>query len=107
MKSVLQNLFDLSFDNFIAMHLVRVTFILGCGGVFVGLVELAGTQNINGEPAFWLFGFPILFIACVSVLRVTLEMYVALVRIAENTTKLVKMKESKEALWVMRNDQTE
>jgi len=49
------------------------------------------------EPQLALFIIiaPILFLVIAAVLRFTLEMYVALVRIAENTTKLVEMKESK------------
>ena len=106
MKSFLQDLFDLSFDNFVALTMVRVTFIIGC----VAAVRFAGycayeLQFVNSVLCMVLP--PILFIAFVAAFRVTLEMYVALVRIAENTTKLVEMKESKEALPVMRDDQTE
>jgi hypothetical protein len=46
----------------------------------------------SNEP---LIGLPSA-IAAIICWRVTLEMYVALIRIAENTTKLVEMKESKE-----------
>ena len=91
MKSFLKNLFDLSFDNFVAVHIVRVTFFFGC---LVGIISpiIWDAVVYTGLPDFL---FPILFIAFVAVFRVTLEMYVALVRIAENTTKLVEMKESK------------
>jgi len=111
MKSFLKNLFDLSFNNFVAIHIVRVTFILGC---LVGVISAVYFGNeLQSLPDYWTSALlviglpPILFIAFVAVLRVTLEMYVALVRIAENTTKLVEMKDSKEALPVMRDDQTE
>ena len=103
MKSFLKNLFDLSFDKFVAVHVVRVTFIIGC----LGAALLAG--YLADDPSdghlfvriLVCYGVPpTVFIACVAVWRVTLEMYVALVRIAENTTKLVEMKDSKEALQV-------
>jgi hypothetical protein len=102
MKSFLKNLFDLSFDNFVAVHVVRFTFICWC--VASLLFSTVGILEIEDEA---LLVSPIIFILCVAVGRVTLEMYVAVVRIAENTTKLIEMKESKQALQLMHEDQTE
>ncbi len=130
MKSFLKNLFDLSFNNFVAIHIVRVTFIIGC---LVGVIS-AVYCSVTLDPSIPLdedgwpvdFNIPleaipawyevillayvlpiIMLIVYIPTLRLSLEMYVALVRIAENTTKLVEMMDSKEALPVMRDDQTE
>ena len=108
MKSFLpKNLFDLSFDKFLVTTMVRVIFVIGCVAALVGILFFAYV-NSHDEGMWIVFPIlPVLFLVVVAVLRFILEMHVALVRIAENTTKLVEMKESKEALPVMRDDQTE
>ena len=83
------------FKTFIALHVVRVTFCIGC----LAAVLLTGYLFYKLQWSHLLVALgvpPLVFIASVTVWRITLEMCVALIRIAENTTKLVEMKESKE-----------
>ena len=94
MKYFLQGLFDLSFDRFTSKAIAQVISIIGWLAALGWLMSLTSAMS---EPQLALFIIiaPILFLVIAAVLRFTLEMYVALVRIAENTTKLVEMKESK------------
>ena len=88
-----KSLFDLSFSKFISTTVIGVIFIIGVIGIFVLCVFL---YDAYFDDDAWLLLLPIILVCGTICWRVTLEMYVALIRIAENTTKLVEMKESTE-----------
>ena len=75
------------FSSFITVPVTRVLFVVGAIALWVAIGMMTSNEPLIGLPSA---------IAAIICWRVTLEMYVALIRIAENTTKLVEMKESKE-----------
>ena len=91
----LKSIFDLSFAKFISTKVIPVIFIFGV--VILVAMCAALSYYLQFEGAFICLILPtLIFIASVICWRVTLEMYVALIRIAENTTKLVEINEPKE-----------
>ena len=76
------------FSTIITVPVTRVLFVVGAIALWVAIGMMTNDDPLISLPSA---------IASIICWRVTLEMYVALVRIAENTTKLVEMKESKEA----------
>ena len=88
-------LFDLSFRNFITVKCAGVLYGLGLAGILVawGLVSyLAYGQSSTRGITVAVLGLPASFLAAV-VLRILLEMLVALIRTAQNTTLLVDLQD--------------
>ena len=83
------------FSKFVSISVIRVVFVLGAIAFIVPVVayRLDGPRYGALEEGI----LPVVtWLGLVVCWRVTLEMYVALIQIAENTTKLVELKESKE-----------
>ena len=95
MKSFLA-FFDLSFSKFVSINVIRVLFCAGAIMLTVGTIYM----NLEHIPPFFSGGYlaeliypTFVWLILLISLRVSLELYVALIRIAENSTKLVKLKE--------------
>jgi Domain of unknown function (DUF4282) len=88
-----QSLFDFSFRVFITPKIVKVLYILAMIGI--GLACLVFIISAFARSAAFgafmlLIGAPLLFLIELIFIRVYLELAIALFRIAENTSELVK-----------------
>lgn len=79
-------LFDLSFRHFITPMVVKVVYVLGMIGlvlVWLGFMLSAFSQSTGAGIFVLLFG-PLFVILYLCLLRMTLEFYVAIVRMSED-----------------------
>jgi len=91
-KGFIAILFDLSFSEFITTRIIKVLFVLGifCAGLWS--LSLLGMGLMSGSffrvLAALVFA-PVFFLLSVLWMRVSLEMVIAIFRIAENTGRMV------------------
>lgn len=100
-----EGLFDLKFNKFITIPLLGIVYAVGL--LVAGLTalfvwgSLASVLVGMGTPGVFAFlvGIPVALVLFLNVLlwRVTLESIVALIRVAENTTKILEATEKIEA----------
>lgn len=100
-----EGLFDLKFNKFITIPLLGIVYAVGL--LVAGLTALfvwgilASALVGMGTPGVFAFlvGIPVALVLFLNVLlwRVTLESIVALIRVAENTTKILEATEKIEA----------
>ena len=91
-------LFDFSFKEFVSLQIVKYLYIIGIviagisalGMVGVGFSEMQ--YSFMGGLAKVIFS-PVFFILMVLFARLVLEALVATFRIAENTTRILEVKE--------------
>lgn len=86
-KGFFGSLFDLSFENFVTIRIIRFLFILGilfsclgALGVLVGMIQQGGFMIVLAFIAA-----PITFFLSILVFRIWLEIIIVMFRIAENT----------------------
>lgn len=92
-QSFFSQLFDLSFDEFITMKIIRIVYILSIIAAGVGaLVFLFGTAAAGGAGGFilGLIVAAILFLIYVILARIWLEIVMVLFKIAENTSVIAR-----------------
>ena len=91
-KGFLGSLFDLSFTEFITTRVIKVLFILAiivaAIVAFVMIVSAFAAGALSGIVV--LIISPILFLLCVILARVWLELIIVIFRIAENTGRLAE-----------------
>lgn len=81
-RAVLDLVLDLSFKRFVTPHLVRMLYVLS----LLGAVLHAGSMMMSG---FWgLIAAPVAFLLYLIVARVTVELILAIFRIAEKLAPL-------------------
>lgn len=96
-KGFFSSLFDLSFDEFITMRIVRVLFILGIIGSGILALSFIISGFAGDNPAMgilFLLLSPVVFFLYVIMVRVWLEIVLVIFKIAENTNQLVKKDKS-------------
>ena len=98
-KGFFAALFDLSFSEFITIRIIKVLFVLAiilAGIAAIGIIirGFAGPEGSAGGGVFALILAPIVFILWVLMARVWLEIIMVIFRIADNTTRMVELKES-------------
>jgi len=96
-ESFFGGLFDFSFTKFITIRIVKVLFIIMI--IFSGLWAIGYIISLFSQGAgaglFGLITAPLVFFFSVLMARVWLEVVVVLFRIAENTSRIVDLKEQK------------
>ena len=95
-KGFLKALFDVSFSSFIVTRLIRL--IYGLSIVFAAVTALfiliGGVLQGGGSALLAIIGAPVVFFIYVILARVWCEMIIVIFRIADNTGRLVEMKQS-------------
>jgi hypothetical protein len=94
-KSFWGGLFDMSFQEFVTIRVIKVLFILAIIGSAIAAIAML----IGGFAAFrfgavrallMIIGSPVLFFVYVLLARIWLEIVVVVFRISENTSTLVE-----------------
>ncbi|MCF7838634.1 MAG: DUF4282 domain-containing protein [Candidatus Marinimicrobia bacterium] len=95
-KTFFQSLFDFSFSSFVTIKIIKLIFFLALiGSVIFGLIVMfsgfrsGGFMGILGGLVFG----PLVAILMSIVSRVNCELIIVAFRIAENTGKLVELKQ--------------
>ena len=88
-------LFDMSFQEFVTIRVIKVLFILAIIGAAIAGIGMLITgfmafQFGAGRALLMIIGAPIMFFVYVLLARIWLEVVVVMFRIAENTTTLVE-----------------
>ncbi len=89
-KGFFASLFDMSFNEFITIKIIKFLFILAIIGAAFFSISMLFTPGM-----FFLFRLllaPIAFILWVLLARIWMELVIVAFRIAENTNKLVQLK---------------
>ena len=83
-------LFDFSFDNFITIKLTKVIYIIGIVASGLGTLGfiISGFTQGFGSGLMALIVGPLLFLLWVVLVRIGLELIIAVFKIAENTSAL-------------------
>ena len=91
-KGFLGNLFDLSFTEFITTRVIKVLFILAIIFSAIAAIAIIISGFVGGalQGIVLLVILPILFLVCVILARVWLELVIVIFRIAENTGRLAE-----------------
>ncbi len=93
-------LFDFSFSEFVTTKLIKLLYLLSLIFIGIGFVVafIAGFVSIFTEGFFQgllaIVFSPIIALIWVILARVWMELIIVIFRIAENTTELVRLKES-------------
>lgn len=91
-RGFFSKLFDFSFSDFIAIQIVGILYILGI--IFAGLAALgiiiAGFSQSFFAGIISIIVSPIVFLLYVVLFRLGLEAFIASIRTAENTRKIVE-----------------
>jgi len=92
-KGLLGSLFDLSFRHYATPHIVRIVYILLM--VLVGLGAIGGLVTAIGLFRFsplmgllYLIATPVVSVVFLALCRMSMEMYVAICRAAEDLDQL-------------------
>lgn len=90
-SSFFKDLFDLSFNKFVTPRVVSVIYLLamiavGLGTLFWVITPFLGRQPVIG--VIMLLVAPVIALLWISLVRVSLESMVALIRVAENTREM-------------------
>ncbi len=102
-SSLFKGIFDLQFDSFVTLKIVRVIYViqlgisLGIAFIFFGLGIYSIGSLLHGKVEMILFaivGAPLGFLLSTMISRVSLELIVIIFRIAENTEEIVLLNES-------------
>lgn len=91
-KSFLSMLFDLSFDDFVTVRIIRVIYVISIiAAAIVGLFWFVTfASNGAGAAILALILVPIAFLLYVIIARVWLEAFMAIFKIAENTSVMAR-----------------
>lgn len=91
-KSFLSMLFDLSFDDFVTVRIIRVIYVISIiAAAIVGLFWFVTfASNGAGGAILALILVPIAFLLYVIIARVWLEAFMAIFKIAENTSYMAR-----------------
>ena len=96
-KGFFGSLFDLSFNDFVTTKIIKVLYviimILAAVGALSILAAGLGTRSGLGMLG-GVLGAPLVFLLYTILGRVWLELIIVIFRIAENTTTMVKQKET-------------
>jgi hypothetical protein len=92
-KGFFASLFDLSFSEFVTIRLIKVLYILGIAGSVLGGLAfiVGGFANGAGIGILFLLLSPVLVLFYILMVRIWLELIIVVFRIAENTSRMVKM----------------
>jgi hypothetical protein len=91
-KGFFARLFDFSFRDFITPTIISILYgimMVLAGIVAIGFIVYGFTQGVGLGIVFLILS-PLIFLLYVIYSRVILEMMVALVRIAQNTTDMLR-----------------
>lgn len=86
-KGFFAALFDFSFTHFVTPKIVKIVYVLATIGLALGFLFFLVTAVASGQPAFALFVLlvgPVIAIIYLAFIRMTLEFYLALVRMSED-----------------------
>lgn len=92
------SLFDLSFSEFITTRIIKLLFVLliiMSGIMALGMIVSGFASKSGAIGILALLLSPVVFLIYVVMARVWLELVIVAFRIAENTSRLVKMQEGK------------
>jgi len=97
-KSFLNSLLDLSFSEFVTTRVIKILYVLllvasALGALLILLTGLASKTLLGALGG--IVGGAIAFAVYVILARIWMELLIVIFRIAENTTKLVGLAESK------------
>ena len=96
-KGFLASLLDLSFSEFITIRIVRFLYVLAMIAAAVFTLGCVISVFVSGET---LLGFvallfsPVIFFLMLTLFRVYMELLIVIFKVAENTTRLVELKQS-------------
>ena len=98
-------LFDFSFDNFIALKVIKVLYalliisyvIMSLGGIIAGCSDLVNHQPLEGIAIIILS--PIISLILIFFTRIFMEMMAVVFKIAENIRELVNLN-SQQFSWI-------
>jgi hypothetical protein len=92
-KSFVEAMFDLSFNNYIAVKAIGVIYAVFVGFMSLGLIfALFGTLAQGGGAIFaGLIGLPIFWLVYVVLIRIGFESLVASIKTSENTAQILEI----------------
>lgn len=92
-RGFFEALFDLSFDSFITLRLVRLIYVLGIiGSAILALWILAGAFEVGaGAVVLALLIAPLVFLVGITVTRLYLELAIVVFRIEEHTAEAAEL----------------
>ena len=99
-RSFWKSLFDFSFNNFVAVQIIGILYILSvalfslfCFSVLIGSLKVGGFYAFSG-----LIFVPLSWLVYVILTRVALEALVSSIKTAENTTQMLNIMRQKESI---------
>lgn len=97
-KGFFATLFDLSFSQFITTRIIKVLFVIAIilSGIAALALLIGGIAGGGGGAFLSIIVAPILFLLCVLMARIWLELILILFRISDNIDKLVELKKPTE-----------
>jgi hypothetical protein len=92
-RSFVESLFDISFNNFVAVRVIGILYILAIGLVSLGCLGLLiGSFSSGGANIFFgLIGAPLIWIVYVILIRIGLESLAASIKTSENTAQMLEI----------------
>lgn len=101
-KGFIGCLFDFSFTNFVTEKIIKILYVLAIVfSVLSGLAMLASGFNAMKYSAaagmFQIILAPVVTFLAIVWSRIMLELVIVIFKIADNTTKMVKIKESEQS----------
>lgn len=91
------SLFDLSFSEFVTTKIIKLLFILALIGAAIAALAIVIAGFGSGSGAMGILALlvsPVVFFLYALLARIWLELIIVVFRIAENTGRLVALKES-------------
>lgn len=93
-KTFIESLFDFSFNNFVAIRIIGILYIVSIAlislGSIAGILGVLASGNISAIFATLIF-VPLAWFCYVILIRIALESLVASIKTSENTAQMLEI----------------